>query len=85
MNEFVPGYEADSFHGISAPTGTPREIVEKLNAAVNAALADPNIRARLADLGGEVFTGTPEDYGRYLAGEIERWGKVIEFSGAKAE
>ena len=85
MNEFVPGYEADSFHGISAPKGTPREIVEKLNAAVNAALADPKVKARLADLGGEVFTGTPEDYGRYLKGEIERWAKVIEFSGAKAE
>ena len=85
MNEFVPGYEADSFHGISAPKGTPREIVEKLNAAINAALADPKLKARLADLGGEVFTGTPEDYGRYLKGEIERWAKVIEFSGAKAE
>ena len=85
MNEIVPGYDAESFHGISAPTGTPREIVDKLNAAVNAALADPTIRARLADLGGEVFTGTPEDYGRYLAGEIERWHKVIAFSGAKAE
>jgi tripartite-type tricarboxylate transporter receptor subunit TctC len=85
MNEFVPGYEAESFHGISVPTGTRREIVDKLNATVNAALADPKIKARLADLGGEVFTGTPEDYGRYLAGEIERWGKVIAFSGARAE
>jgi tripartite-type tricarboxylate transporter receptor subunit TctC len=85
MSEFVPGYEAESFHGISAPVGTPREIVDKLNAAVNAALADPPIRARLADLGGDVLAGTPEDYGRYLAGEIERWAKVIEFSGAKAE
>jgi tripartite-type tricarboxylate transporter receptor subunit TctC len=85
MNEFVPGYEADSFHGISAPRGTPREIVEKLNREVNAALADPKVKARLAELGAEVFTGTPEDYGRYLAGEIARWAKVIEFSGAKAE
>ena len=85
MNEFVPGYEADSFHGISAPKGTPREIVEKLNQEINAALADPKLKARLAELGAEVFTGTPEDYGRYLKGEIERWAKVIEFSGAKAE
>jgi tripartite-type tricarboxylate transporter receptor subunit TctC len=85
MNEFVPGYEADSFHGISAPKGTPREIVEKLNKEVNAALADPKLKARLAELGAEVFTGTPEDYGRYLKGEIDRWAKVIEFSGAKAE
>jgi tripartite-type tricarboxylate transporter receptor subunit TctC len=85
MNEFVPGYEADSFHGISAPKGTPREIVEKLNREINAALTDPKLKGRLAELGAEVFTGTPEDYGRYLKGEIERWAKVIEFSGAKAE
>ncbi len=85
MNEFVPAYEADSFHGISAPKGTPREIVEKLNKEINAALADPKLKARLAELGAEVFTGTPEDYGRYLRGEIERWAKVIDFSGAKAE
>jgi tripartite-type tricarboxylate transporter receptor subunit TctC len=85
MNEFVPGYEADSFHGISAPKGTPREIVDRLNKEINAALADPKLKARLAELGAEVFTGTPEDYGRYLKGEIERWAKVIEFSGAKAE
>ena len=85
MNEFVPGYEADSFHGISAPNGTPREIVDKLNKEINAALADPKLKARLAELGAEVLIGTPEDYGRYLKGEIERWAKVIEFSGAKAE
>ena len=85
MNEFVPGYEAESFHGISAPKGTPREIVVKLNREINAALADPKLKAQLAELGAQVFTGTPEDYGRYLRGEIERWKKVIEFSGAKAE
>jgi tripartite-type tricarboxylate transporter receptor subunit TctC len=85
MNEFVPGYEAYSFHGISAPNGTPREIVDKLNKEINAVLADPKLKARLAELGAEVLTGTPEDYGRYLKGEIERWAKVIEFSGAKAE
>ena len=65
MNEFVPGYEADLFHGISAPKGTPREIVDKLNTEINAALADPKVKERLAELGAEVFTGTPEDYGRY--------------------
>ena len=85
MNEFVPGYEADSFHGISAPNGTPREIVDKLNKEINSVLADPKLKARLAELGAEVLIGTPEDYGRYLKGEIERWAKVIEFSGAKAE
>src|SRR5262249_50415587 len=66
MNEFVPGYEADSFHGISAPKGTPREIVDKLNQAVNASLADPKVKERIAQLGGEVLTGTPDDYSRYL-------------------
>jgi len=81
----VPGYEADSFHGISAPKGTPREIVDKLNTEINAALADPKVKERLAQLGAEAFTGMPEDYGRYLRGEIERWAKVIQFSGAKAE
>jgi len=85
MNEFVPGYEADSFHGISAPNGTPREIVDRLNKEINAVLADPKLKARLAELGAEVLIGTPEDYGRYLKREIERWAKVIEFSGAKAE
>ena len=85
MNEFLPGYEADSFHGISAPKGTPREIVDKLNHEINAALADPKVKARLDELGAVVFTGTPEDYGHYLAGEIARWAKVIEFSGAKAD
>jgi tripartite-type tricarboxylate transporter receptor subunit TctC len=85
INEFVPGYEADSFHGIAAPRGTPREIVERLNTEVNAALADPKLKARLAELGGEVFTGTPDDFGRYLAQEIERWGKVVRFAGAKQD
>jgi tripartite-type tricarboxylate transporter receptor subunit TctC len=85
MNEFVPGYEADSFHGIAAPRRTPPEIVDRLNREINAALADAKLKARLADLGAEVFTGTPEDFGRYLAQEIDKWGKVVKFSGAKAE
>jgi tripartite-type tricarboxylate transporter receptor subunit TctC len=85
MNEFVPGYEAESFHGISAPAGTPREIVEKLNKAVNGTLADPNVKARINQLDREVLTGSPEDYGKYLRGEIARWAKVIQFSGAKAD
>jgi len=85
MNELVPGYEADSFHGIAAPRGTPREIVDRLNREINAALADPRLKARLADLGAEVLIGTPEDFGRYLAQEIDKWGRVVKFSGAKAE
>src|SRR5215471_760134 len=85
MNELVPGYEADSFHGIAAPRGTPREIVDRLNREINAALADAGLKPRLADLGAEVITGTPEDFGRYLAQEIDKWGRVVRFSGAKAE
>ena len=85
MNEFVPSYEADSFHGIAAPRGTPRDVVERLNTQINAAVSDPKWKARLADLGAEVFTGTPEDFGRYLAQEIDKWGRVVKFSGAKAD
>jgi tripartite-type tricarboxylate transporter receptor subunit TctC len=84
MNEFVPGYEADSFHGISAPRGTPREIVDQLNKDINAVLIGPTVKGRLADLGGEILIGSPEDYGRYLRGEINRWAEVIKFSGATA-
>jgi tripartite-type tricarboxylate transporter receptor subunit TctC len=84
MAEFIPGFEANSFHGIAAPKGTPPDIVDKLNKEINAALQEPKLKARLADLGGTVFTGTPADFGTYVAGEIEKWGKVVKFSGAKA-
>jgi tripartite-type tricarboxylate transporter receptor subunit TctC len=85
MAEFVPGYEASSFHGIAAPKGTPPEVVAKLNAEINAALADPKLKARLADLGGVVLTGTPADFGRFMAEEIDKWGKVVRFSGTKQQ
>jgi len=85
MAEFLPGYEASSFHGIAAPKGTPAEIIDKLNKEINAALADPKLTARLADLGGTVLTGTPADFGRFMAEEIEKWGKVVKFSGARQD
>jgi tripartite-type tricarboxylate transporter receptor subunit TctC len=85
MSEYLPGYEATSFHGLAAPTGTPPEIITKLNTELNAALQVPGLRARIADLGGVVLTGTPAEFGTYVDGEIEKWAKVIRYSGAKAE
>jgi tripartite-type tricarboxylate transporter receptor subunit TctC len=85
MSEYLPGYEATSFHGLAAPKGTPPEIVTKLNMELNAALQVPGLRARIADLGGIVLTGAPAEFGTYVGGEIEKWAKVIRYSGAKAE
>jgi tripartite-type tricarboxylate transporter receptor subunit TctC len=83
--DFVPGYEASAWFGIGAPKGTPPEIIELLNKAVNAAVADPNIRARLADMGGMMINGTPAEFGKIIVEETEKWAKVVKFSGAKAE
>jgi tripartite-type tricarboxylate transporter receptor subunit TctC len=81
----VPGYEATAWFGIGAPKGTPREIVDKINAEVNRALADPKMRERLAELGGKPIPGTPEDFGRVIQQETDKWAKVVTASGAKAE
>jgi tripartite-type tricarboxylate transporter receptor subunit TctC len=83
--EFVPGYEASGWHGVGVPTNTPREIVEKLNSEINAALADPKLKARLADLGGVPLRGLPADFGKLIAEETEKWAKVVKFAGIKAE
>jgi tripartite-type tricarboxylate transporter receptor subunit TctC len=83
--EFVPGYEASTWVGVGAPKATPTEIVEKLNKEINAALADPKIKARLADLGGTVLPGTPADFGKLIADETEKWGKVVKFTGIKPQ
>jgi tripartite-type tricarboxylate transporter receptor subunit TctC len=83
--EFVPGFEASSWFGIAAPKGTPAEIIERLNQGVNAGLADPAIKARLADMGGTPLPGSPADYGHLIADETEKWGKVIRAAGIKAE
>jgi len=82
--EFVPGYEAVSVYGIGAPRGTPPEIIERLNKEINAALADPKIKARLEDMGGTVLTGSPAEFGKLIVDETEKWGKVVKASGAKA-
>ena len=84
VGEFVPGYEASGWFGVGAPRNTPAEIVDRLNKEINAALADPKIKARLADLGGTVLAGSPADFGKLIADETEKWGKVVKFAGAKA-
>jgi tripartite-type tricarboxylate transporter receptor subunit TctC len=83
--EFVPGYEASGWSGLGAPKATPAEIVDKLNKEINAALADPKIKARLADLGGTALAGSPTDFGRLIADETEKWGKVIRAANIKPE
>jgi tripartite-type tricarboxylate transporter receptor subunit TctC len=83
--EFVPDYEASVWAGIGAPKATPAEIVEKLNREINSGLADPKMKARLADLGGTVLPGTPADFGKLIADETEKWGKVIRAAHVKAE
>jgi tripartite-type tricarboxylate transporter receptor subunit TctC len=83
--EFVPGYEFSFWTGIGAPRTTPAEIVEKLNKEINAGLADPNMKPRLADLGGIVLAGSPADFGKLIAEETEKWGKVIREANIKPE
>jgi tripartite-type tricarboxylate transporter receptor subunit TctC len=85
VGDFVPGYEASSAFGVAAPKGTPDAIVEMLNKEINAGLADPTIAARLADLGGMSLTGSAADYGKFLAADVEKWGKVIRSADIKAE
>jgi tripartite-type tricarboxylate transporter receptor subunit TctC len=85
VSDVVPGYEASSWFGVAAPKNTPTEIVDKLNTEINAALADPKMKARLADIGAMLLTGSPADFGKLAADETEKWAKVVKFSGAKAE
>ncbi|MBU3545224.1 tripartite tricarboxylate transporter substrate binding protein [Polynucleobacter sp. MWH-Mekk-B1] len=83
--ETIPGFEASAWFGISAPKGTSREIVDKLNAATNQLLADPKIQKRLADLGGTLIPGTPEDFGKIIASDTQKWEKVVKSSGATVD
>jgi tripartite-type tricarboxylate transporter receptor subunit TctC len=77
--------KASFWFGVGAPKGTPAEILDKLNKEINAALADANMNARLADLGGTVLPGSPSDFGKHIAEETEKWGKVIRAAGIKAD
>jgi tripartite-type tricarboxylate transporter receptor subunit TctC len=83
--DFVPGYEASSLYGIGAPRNTPAEVIDRLNKEVNAALADPKLKARLADLGGTPFGGSSAEFGKLMADETEKWGKVVKFAGIKPQ
>ena len=83
--ETVPGYEASAWFGMAVPKGTPRPVIDKLNRLVNQALADPGLQAKLADLGGALIPGTPEDFGKVIADETAKWAKVVQATGATAE
>ena len=85
VDEFVPGYETSQWYGVGVPKNTPTDIVDKLNREVNAALADPKMRARLADLGGTPLPGSSADFGKLIAAETEKWAKVVKFAGIKAD
>jgi tripartite-type tricarboxylate transporter receptor subunit TctC len=85
VSEFVPGYEGIGWQGIGAPRGTPAEIIDKLNVAINAGLADPKFKSRFTDLGAETFAGSPADFGRFIVDYTEQWAKVIRAAGVKAE
>jgi tripartite-type tricarboxylate transporter receptor subunit TctC len=85
LGDFVPGFETSAWAGIGAPKNTPAEIIDQLNREINAALADPKIKARFADLGGQVLALSPSEYARRIAEETDKWAKVIKFSGANAE
>jgi tripartite-type tricarboxylate transporter receptor subunit TctC len=85
LSEFLPGYESSYWAGLGAPRNTPIQIVEKLNGEINAALADPEAKARLAELGGSMFPGSPAQFGKHIADETEKWAKVIRTANIKAE
>ena len=85
VSEFVPGYEAVQWYGIGAPRNTPADVIDRLNKEINAALADPKIKTRFADLGGTVLPGSPADFGKLIAEETEKWAKVIRSANIKPE
>ena len=83
--DFLPGYEASAWYGIAAPAGTPASIVARLNQELNAAFADPRMKARIAELGGTPLPGSPADFAKFFASETEKWAEVVKLSGAKVD
>jgi tripartite-type tricarboxylate transporter receptor subunit TctC len=85
VGDFVAGYEASTWYGVGAPKGTPAEIIEKLNKDINVVLIDPKLKAQLAGLGATALAGSPAEFGKFVADETEKWGKVVKFAGLKAD
>jgi tripartite-type tricarboxylate transporter receptor subunit TctC len=85
IGEFVPGYEVSAWYGVGAPKGTPAEVIDRINEEINAALADPKMKARLADLDGIAIAGSPADFGKLIAEETEKWAQVIRAANIKVE
>jgi tripartite-type tricarboxylate transporter receptor subunit TctC len=85
VGDFLLGYETSAWQGVGTPKNTPVEIIDRLNKEINAGLADPKINARVADMGGTALAGSPADFGKLIADETEKWGKVVKFSGAKPD
>ena len=85
VGDFVPGYEASQWYGMSAPKNTPADIVDRLNREINAALSDPGMKSRFADIGGEPLPGSPAEFGKLIADETEKWGRVVRAAGMKPE
>jgi tripartite-type tricarboxylate transporter receptor subunit TctC len=85
VGDFVPGYETSQWYGICAPRNTPQEIVDKLNKEINAAIADPAMKARFAAVGGEPLPGSPQVFGKLISEETEKWGRVVRAAGIKPE
>jgi tripartite-type tricarboxylate transporter receptor subunit TctC len=85
LADYLPGYDASGWFGIAAPKNTPPDIVARLNREINAGLADPRIKARYAELGATVFSGSPTDFGKFIVDETEKWGKVVRAARIKPE
>ena len=85
VGETVPNYDASQWYGVGAPKNTPLQIIDKLNKEINAGLANPKFKAQLASLGGTILPGSPADFGKLIADETEKWGKVIRAANIKAE